>query len=423
MKLFNQDLPNQSIARLLRLESPDVSFPAVDRSLKKLLDELTNNSLVELAPGSSTPQVIFFSSIGCDTSIRTRKDENFICINLNDTYLLDFIFENRKAKQFVIGALAQIKYLVAAQYIYKKTMNLFSCALAYENIPPFMLAQIPYSGSQDSFSTFLTSYFKRTNKSQLHKVSICFDFLHEWSHFVLMRFPENMEGFTALAEEQFSRFAEAFPSYEEIEHFASYAGWENEVNEDLYREIVKERRDFSNSAFPSMREEVICDVFAVYHLFRHRNELQISYWELLKLLHVKLKTHHLRVAVKQICEQGNVYQALINESELELDKIDVFFGELFDRTGVASDFLLSFVMDSEDRHLIVKGQEYIQEMRMLNSVFIEAFLFPLRNIIPVIISFAVEKLKNEAYRDSMECFAEQLEPQDLLMFVKEPSFI
>jgi hypothetical protein len=80
-------------------------------------------------------------------------------------------------------------------------------------------------------------------------------------------------------------------------------------------------------------------------------------------------------------------------------------------------------MDSEDQYLIAKGQEHIQEMRMLNSVFIEAFLFPLRNIIPVIISFAVEKLKNEAYRDSIEYFAEKLEPQDLLMFVKEPSFI
>lgn len=423
MKLVNQDLPNQSIARLLRLESPDVDFPVVDRSLKKLLDDLTHKSLAGLVPSSPPPRIIFFSSIGCDTSIRTRKNEDFICINLNDTYLLDFIFENRKAKQFVVGALAQIKYLVAAQYIYTKTMNLFSCALAYENIPPFMLSQIPYSGSQENFSKFLTSYFRRINKSQLHKVSVCFDFLHEWSHFALMRFPENMQEFISLAEEQFSRFSEAFPSYQEIEQVASDAGWKSEVNEELYYEIVRERKDFSSSAFPSMREEVICDVFAVYHLFRHRNELQMSYWDLLKLLHAKLKTHHLRVAVKRICEQGNVYQALISRDKLELDKIDVFFGELFDRTGVASDFLLSFAMDSEDKDLIARGQEHIQEMRMLNSVFVEAFLFPLRNIIPVIISFAVEKLRNEAYRDSMEYFAEKLEPQDLLMFVKEPSFI
>ncbi len=69
------------------------------------------------------------------------------------------------------------------------------------------------------------------------------------------------------------------------------------------------------------------------------------------------------------------------------------------------------------------GQRHIEEMRMLNSVFVEAFLFPLRQIIPSIMLFAVEKLKDEAYRDSMEYFAENLKPEQLLTFVKEPSFI
>ncbi|MDJ0528900.1 MAG: hypothetical protein PX634_27030 [Microcystis sp. M53600_WE12] len=423
IKLVKRDLPNQSIARLLRLECPDVSFPGVDRSLQSLLYKLTTQSLKDLTPNSLLPQLIFFSSIGCDTSIRTRKNEDFICINLNDTCLLDFIFENRKAKQFVVRALSQMKYSIAERYIYTETMNLFSCALAYENIPPFMLSQIPYSGTQERFSRILTSYFRGISRSQLYKVSVCFDFLHEWSHFALMRSPEAMSEFSSLAESQFSRFTQAFPSYQEVEEFASSAGWQDEVNEALYEEIVRESKDFSSSTFPSMREEVICDIFAVYHLLKHRNELKMSYWTLLKILHVKLKAHHLRVGIKQICEQGNVYNAIKSDNKIQPEKINVFFGEIFDRTYVAGEFLLSFVMDSEDRSLQFMGQRHIEEMRMLNSVFVEAFLFPLRQIIPSIMLFAVEKLKDEAYRDSMEYFAENLKPEQLLTFVKEPSFI
>ena len=423
MRMVRQSVPDQPIARLLRFECPDVDFPAVDNSLRKLLNDLTNKSLAELATDLPIPQTIFFSSIGCDTSIRTRRNESFICINLNDIDLVDFIFENRKNKKFVVSALAKIKYLISSQYIYTRTMNLFSCALAYENIPPFMLSQIPYSASPERAADFLTSYFRKTNKLQLKKVSICFDFLHEWSHFLMMYAPERMRDFASLAETHFFRFSEAFPSYQKVKEVASSAGWENEIDEELYHEIIQERKDFSNSTFPSMREEVICDVFAVYHLFKHRKELHISYWKLLKVLHAKLNSHHLRVAIKRICEQGCVYKALVGGSQLELEKIDVFFGELFDRTGVASDFLLSFSMDSEDNYLMAKGWDHIQEMRNLNSIFLEAFLFPLRNIIPTIISFAIDKLRNEEYRDSMAYFADKLKPQDLLIFVKDPSFI
>ncbi|MGK7896950.1 MAG: hypothetical protein AB4372_25885 [Xenococcus sp. (in: cyanobacteria)] len=411
------------IAKLLRFECSDVDFPIVDRSLQKLLQTITNKSLIEFTPNLLLPQLIFFSSIVCDTSIRTRRNEDFICINLNDTYLLDFIFENQKAKQFVIRALAQIKSLIAERYIYTGTMNLFSCALAYENIPPFMLSQVSYFGAQERFPKILTSYFSGIHKSQLFKVSVCFDFLHEWSHFVLMRSPEAMREFSSLAESQFFRFTEAFPSYQEIEKFAFSAGYENVVNEALYKEVVGKSKDFSSSTFPSMKEEVICDIFAVYHLLKHRKELRMSYWTLLKILHAKLKAHHLRVAIKQICEQGDVYNAIKFGNKLQLEKIDVFFGELFDRTYVAGEFLLSFVMDSEDSYLMSRGQSYIEEMRMINSVFVEAFLLPLRQIIPSIMSFAIEKLKDEPYRESLEYFAEKLKPENLLIFVKDPSFI
>ncbi len=426
MKIFQknrkQTIPS-SIKRLLELESPDIEFPEIEKSITNLLSDVTSKILSDFQIEKSTPQAVFFYGSNCDTSFRPNKNGTFICINLRDKCFLDYVFENRKREQFAIGALGMLKSLIAEKHVYSKKGILFSLVFAYENIPPFLLSEIPYSDKQSWFSEFLTFYFRGVNEDKVTKVSHCFDYLHELAHVIEKSNPKKLEKFHQIADEEFNRYINSNPSLEEVEGYAKSLGWAEEMPIELYDELTNTNKIRSIERFPYMKQEVICDLFAITYLLQFSKKMNLSYWELLKIIHAKLNAHHLRVIVNRVTDQLNLTEVLHGDSKLNVKDLDVYWGDIFDRTRIATDYMLSFAIDSGNQNLVEKGHLHIDLVRTLNQAYLEAFLLPLLKIIPNFIIFAVEKLKNEPYRESMEYFIKKLGNKNLANFVKKPSFI
>ena len=413
----------KSIERLLRLESPDIEFPLIEKSMLNLLEEIAAQISEEYELDGSVPKAVFFHGSNCDTSFRPNKKEIFICINLNDKCFLDYVFENKKREQFAVGALGRLKSLIAEKYLYSKKGILFSLVFAYENIPPFLLSEIPYSDKQSWFSEFLTFYFDGIKEDKINKVSHCFDYLHEVAHVIEKTKPELLLNFEQVVDDEFKRYIDANPSLEAIKGHAKNLGWEESITPELYDEITGKNLKESVERFPFIRKEILCDLFATNYLLKFSKDMGLSYWELLKIVHAKLNSHHLRIIVNRITDQLNLIDVIYGDEKLDTEKLDVYWGDIFDRTRIATDFLLSFVMDSGKEKLKEKGHMHIDLVRTLNQVYLEAFLLPLLNIIPNFIVFATDKLKNEPYRNSMEYFIENLGNKNLAGFVKKPSFI
>lgn len=411
------------ITHILQISCPDIMFPSIDKKTNKSIEALNSELISSFPLAVKYPTPIFIRSACCETSIRSRSDKHYIVLNLDDGQLLEFIFKTRSKKQFAIGALHWIKQAIAENYIYTNKLNLFALTLAYENIPPFILSQSLYSGPQEQFPKILKSYFRSVRKHQITTVSVCFDFLHEWGHFLLEQAPDRMIEFENIGQEQFVRSKSAFPTFDEVDTFAKETGWAENVTSQFYEKVIEEKKESSFSLFPTIKDEVTCDIFAVSMLVRFHDVIDISYGKLLKIIHAKVSCHHLRVAISHVSEQLDIFNALKNNKRFDDTRLEVFSGQVSDRAHVAGDFLLSFSMDSSDELLRENGAKYISEMRAFNQVTLEAYLFPTLQIIPIFIGFAIDKLRDEKYRESMEYFADRLSPADLAKFIREPSFI
>lgn len=431
LSLFGKKEQRNALLRALEINCFDFSLPIVQRATKRALAIVTSALSEKSLPYTGRlPAHVIMQSVSCDTGlmVNSRSGECLIVLNKNDSLLLDYFYQNQSQKQFVFGSLRWIKRAIAERYISKETLSLFSLTIAYENIPPFLLSQTLFSGPLRQYSDILRAFFRGISKRDIESISLCFDYLHEFGHFLLESAPEALLDYEKTISENFERSTSAFPSFEDVHRFAVQSGWAENIDEmtaEFYDRVKREHRQASELRFRdrNFRQELTCDFFAVRTLMTLQPQLGISYWKLLKILHAKVSCHHIWVSLRNVCEQLDVLSILNSGAPLDERKLEIFSGTVSDRAHVASDFLLSFAMDSEDESLRREGAKSIDIMREFNRVSLETFLFPMLQIVPIFIRFALDKLADKRYRESMAYFARELSPEDLLSFVREPSFV